>query len=57
VAIALILPLSVLAPVFQFEAPPITFFAWLAGMLLSYLLLVEGAKRFFYARLWQKDKH
>jgi hypothetical protein len=32
------------------------FFAWLGGMLLAYLALVEAAKRFFYARLDPRGK-
>ncbi|AGU52946.1 magnesium-transporting ATPase, P-type 1 [Variovorax paradoxus B4] len=51
VAAALLLPFSPLAPFFHFEPPPAIFFAWLAGMLVAYLVLAEVAKRFFYARL------
>lgn len=58
VMVAVMLPFSFLAPFFHFEAPPAVFFVWLVGLLLTYLLLVEGAKRFFYARVWhgQIDK-
>ncbi|OOG55424.1 magnesium-translocating P-type ATPase [Polaromonas sp. C04] len=51
VALALLLPFTPLGPLFHFEPPPAIFFAWLAGMVLAYLVLVEGAKRFFYARM------
>jgi Mg2+-importing ATPase len=51
VAAAVLLPFTPLGPLFHFEPPPAIFFAWLAGMVLAYLALVESAKRFFYARL------
>ncbi|MEJ8826987.1 magnesium-translocating P-type ATPase [Variovorax humicola] len=51
VATALALPFTPLGALFHFEQPPLVFFAWLGGMLVAYLALVETAKRFFYARL------
>jgi Mg2+-importing ATPase len=51
VCIALLLPFTPLGRLFHFTPPPTIFFAWLAGMLLAYLVLVEGAKRFFYRHL------
>lgn len=48
VLVALALPFSRLGPVLGFDAPPAIFFAWLAGMLLAYLALVEGVKRVFF---------
>ncbi|MES2190952.1 MAG: magnesium-translocating P-type ATPase [Pseudomonadota bacterium] len=51
VSVALLLPFTSIGKLFQFTPPPAIFFAWLVGMVLAYLALVEGAKRFFYARL------
>ena len=48
VAVALLLPYTPLGAAFHFEPPPPVFFAWLLGMLLAYLALVETAKRYFY---------
>jgi hypothetical protein len=47
----LLLPFTPLAALFRFEPPPGVFYAWLAAMVLSYLIAVEGANQFFYARL------
>jgi Mg2+-importing ATPase len=51
VAVALVLPLTPAGWLFHFEPPPAIFFAWLGGMVLAYLALAEGAKRFFYRHL------
>jgi Mg2+-importing ATPase len=50
VAVAVALPFTALAPHLGFVAPPALFFALLAGMVLTYLLLVECVKRAFYRR-------
>jgi Mg2+-importing ATPase len=49
-AVALALPFSPLAPVLGFAALPAIYFAWLAALLLAYLLAVEVAKQWFYKR-------
>ncbi|WP_411881910.1 magnesium-translocating P-type ATPase [Polaromonas sp. YR568] len=51
VAVALLLPFTPLGRLFHFEPPPAAFFAWLLVMVVAYLALAEGAKRFFYARM------
>ena len=51
VLIACLLPFSVLAPALGFEAPPLLFFVILVGMVSSYLLMLELAKRYFYRRI------
>jgi len=51
VGVAVALPFTPLGALFHFESPPAPFFAWLGGMLLAYLAMVEAAKRFFY-RHW-----
>jgi len=56
VAVALALPFTPLGPLFQFDPPPAIFFAWLAGMVLAYLALAEGAKRFFYRHLARRPR-
>jgi Mg2+-importing ATPase len=50
VGIAIAIPFTPLGGLFEFEAPPIRFFAFLAGFVGAYLLLVEALKRFFYKR-------
>ena len=49
-AVALALPFSPLAPLLGFAPLPAVYFAWLAALLLTYLLAVEGAKQWFYKR-------
>jgi Mg2+-importing ATPase len=49
VAIGAALPFSPLAGTLGFRALPPLFFAVLAGMVIVYLVLVEAAKRWFYA--------
>jgi Mg2+-importing ATPase len=48
VLVAAWLPLSPLAPVLGFAAPPLGFYAALAAMVVAYLGLVEAGKRFFF---------
>ncbi|MBI3517307.1 MAG: magnesium-translocating P-type ATPase [Proteobacteria bacterium] len=49
--LALLLPLSPLAPWFGFVAPPAWFYVFLAAMVGAYLALVEIVKRAFYRRM------
>ena len=51
VALALLLPYTRLGADFGFVPPPAAFYPLLGGMLLSYLLVVEGIKRWFYRRM------
>ncbi|MBI4693832.1 MAG: magnesium-translocating P-type ATPase [Gammaproteobacteria bacterium] len=50
VAIAALLPFTPLAPFFGFVAPPPQFYAILVVMVVAYLAIVEGVKRWFFAR-------
>jgi Mg2+-importing ATPase len=50
VAVAVALPYSPLAVPLGFEPLPLGFLMALAGMVATYLLLVEIAKRWFYRR-------
>jgi Mg2+-importing ATPase len=50
-ALALALPFTPLGALFHLTAPPAVVYAWLVGMLLAYLAMVEAAKRFFYRHL------
>jgi len=49
VAVGVLLPLSPLAPTLGFARPPAAFYLVLAGMVVAYLVLIEFAKRLFYA--------
>ncbi len=49
VAVGIALPVSPLAGVLGFAAPPLGFFAALAVMVVGYLVLIEAAKRLFFA--------
>ena len=49
VAIGIALPSSPLAGLLGFTEPPLSFFAALAGMVVAYLVLIEVAKRIFFA--------
>jgi Mg2+-importing ATPase len=49
VAVGVVLPFSPLSRVLGFQPLPIGFFAALAGMVLAYLVLIELAKRLFFA--------
>ncbi|MDD5332686.1 MAG: magnesium-translocating P-type ATPase [Rhodoferax sp.] len=51
VAVAMILPFTPLASYLGFTALPASFFGLLAVLLISYLLMVEGAKQWFYKHL------
>ncbi len=51
VTVGVVLPLSPLAPVLGFAHPPAAFYLALAGMVVAYLVLIEFAKRLFYADL------
>ena len=51
VLIAMLLPFTPLAPYLGFAPLPPVFFGLLAALLLLYLLMVEGAKQWFYRRL------
>lgn len=48
VAVACILPFTIIGNIFGFVQPPGSFFAILAGLIIGYLILVELAKRWFY---------
>jgi hypothetical protein len=50
VAAAFIIPYTLLGPVFHFAPPPPLFYAFLALFIVTYLLLAEVAKRWFYKR-------
>jgi hypothetical protein len=49
--LALLLPLSPLAPYLGFAPLPPLFFALLLVLVGAYLLMVEGGKRWFYRQL------
>ena len=51
VLVAMLLPFTPLAPFLGFAPLPPVFFGLLAALLLLYLLMVEGAKQWFYRRL------
>ena len=53
VAVALILPLTPLGALFQFTVPPLTFFVFLAGLIVAYILLVDVVKAWFYRKYTQ----
>ena len=48
VFLAVLIPLSPLATYFDFVAPPTIFYSLLAILVLTYLVVVETAKRWFY---------
>ena len=48
---AMLLPFTPLAPYLGFTPLPLSFFALLTGLLMAYLLMVEGGKQWFYRRL------
>jgi len=50
VALALLLPLSPIAPLFSFVVPPSLFYITLGIIVLCYFVIVEGVKRWFYVR-------
>ncbi|MBT9507925.1 magnesium-translocating P-type ATPase [Rhodoferax sp.] len=51
VILAMILPFTSLAPFLGFTPLPLSFFVLLTGLLICYLLMVEGGKQWFYRRL------
>ncbi|MHB8162896.1 MAG: magnesium-translocating P-type ATPase [Methanoregula sp.] len=50
VAIACILPFTIVGSLFGFVQPPLSFFAVLAGLVIGYILMVELVKYWFYQR-------
>jgi Mg2+-importing ATPase len=50
VSVALIIPFTPLGALFKFVEPPFAFFILLAGLIGTYLLLVEIVKNWFYRR-------
>jgi len=48
---AMLLPFTPLAPYLGFTPLPLSFFGLLIGLLISYLLVVEGGKQWFYKHL------
>jgi P-type Mg2+ transporter len=48
VAIACVLPFTVIGSLFGFVQPPLSFFAVLAGLVIGYIVIVELVKRWFY---------
>ncbi|MDD1700724.1 MAG: magnesium-translocating P-type ATPase [Methanoregula sp.] len=50
VAIACILPFTVVGGIFGFVQPPVSFFAVLAGLVVGYIMIVELVKRWFYRK-------
>jgi Mg2+-importing ATPase len=50
VAIACILPFTVIGSIFGFVQPPLSFFAVLAGLVIGYIIIVELVKRWFYRK-------
>src|SRR5204863_2234376 len=51
VAVAAILPLTGIGTYFGFAAPPLAFYAAVAAMAATYLIVVEFVKRWFYTRM------
>jgi Mg2+-importing ATPase len=51
VATAMLLPFTPLAPYLGFTPLPLSFFGLLTALLISYLVMVEGGKQWFYKRL------
>jgi Mg2+-importing ATPase len=56
VGIALVLPLSPIAPYFGFTPPPLTFYGALMSMTLIYLCIVEIVKAIFLNNLGRKQQ-
>jgi Mg2+-importing ATPase len=50
VLLAVLIPLSPLASLFSFVVPPPVFYIALAGIVVSYFMIVEAVKRWFYLR-------
>ena len=51
VILAIMLPFTPLAPYLGFTPLPLSFFGLLTALLVSYLVMVEGGKQWFYRRL------
>ena len=51
VVTAMLLPFTPLAPYLGFTPLPLSFFGLLTALLISYLVMVEGGKQWFYKRL------
>ena len=51
VAVAAILPLTVIGTYFGFVSPPLAFYGAVAAMAATYLIVVEFVKRWFYVRM------
>ena len=49
-AIAAVLPYTPLGSLLRFVPPPVTLLATIAGLALTYLLLVQAVKTWFYRR-------
>ena len=56
-AVGAVLPFTGLAHLLGFTPLPVVFFAWLAAMVLAYLLLVETAKVYFYRSVGRPAAH
>lgn len=52
VLLAVLIPLSPIAGLFDFVAPPAIFYSLLGVLVICYLLVVETAKHYFYAK-WE----
>ena len=53
-AFGIFLPMGPLAPYFKLQALPLSYFAWLAAILLAYCLLTTLMKRVYIRRFgWQ----
>jgi magnesium-transporting ATPase (P-type) len=50
VAIAFILPFTVIGSIFGFIRPPLSFFTVLAGLVAGYIVMVELVKHWFYRK-------
>jgi Mg2+-importing ATPase len=50
VAVACVLPFTVIGSAFGFVQPPLSFFAVLAGLVIGYIAIVELVKRWFYQK-------
>jgi P-type Mg2+ transporter len=56
VVVGLLLPYSPLSEALGFVAPPPAFLLMLAGLVVTYLALVEGVKRWFYRRYEPREE-
>ena len=50
VAIACVLPFTVIGSIFGFVRPPLSFFGVLAGLVIGYIVIVELVKHWFYRK-------